>query len=130
GQDSTSSPAATVPEINFQPDSTVADEVPMWQGISGLERSPGGRLWATWYGGGVTEARHNYVMPVTSGDDGKTWSDFVFVIEPDGDGPVRAFDPVPWIDPNGTLWLFWCQATQGGGGDPFTFAVTTDNPDD
>lgn len=124
------SPAAKVPTLNFKPGPEVSDEVRMWQGISGLERAPNGRLWATWYGGGVTEDRHNYVMLVNSGDDGKTWSDFTFVIDPDDDGPVRAFDPVPWVDPNGTLWLFWCQATKGGGGDPFTFAVTTDNPDD
>ena len=27
----------------------------MWQGIPGIERTKGGRLFATWYSGGVTE---------------------------------------------------------------------------
>lgn len=129
-EDFSDSPAAVAPEINLTPGPEYADEHRMFQGISSLERSPGGRLWATWYGGGVTEDRQNYVMLATSGDDGKTWSDLTLVIDPDGDGPVRAFDPCPWIDPNGTLWLFWSQATRGGGGDPFTFAITTENPDD
>jgi hypothetical protein len=124
------SPAATPPVPDPNPGPERADSVRMWQGIPGLERSPGGRLWATWYGGGVTEDRHNYILLVTSGNDGNTWSAPKLVIDPDGAGPVRAFDPVPWVDPAGRLWLFWCQATRGGGGDPFTFAITTDRPDD
>lgn len=124
------SPAAVPPAVNFEPGAEYGDDVRMFQGIPGLERSAGGRLWATWYGGGITEDRHNYIMLVTSGNDGKTWSDLKLVIDPDGDGPVRAFDPCPWIDPDGKLWLFWAQATRGGSGDPFTFAVTTDSPDD
>ncbi|MFW5693204.1 MAG: sialidase family protein, partial [Thermoguttaceae bacterium] len=123
-------PSAIVPKVYFEPGEDTSDEVRMWQGIPGLERGAGGRLWATWYGGGVTEDRHNYIMLVTSGDDGKTWSDLKMVIDPDGPGPVRAFDPCLWIDPDGKLWLFWCQATRGGGGDPVTFAMTTDKPDD
>lgn len=124
------SPAAVPPAVNFEPRPEHGDDVRMFQGIPGLERSAGGRLWATWYGGGVTEDRHNYIMLVTSGDDGKTWSDLKLVIDPDRDGPVRAFDPCPWVDPDGKLWLFWAQATRGGGGDPFTFAINTESPDD
>lgn len=130
GAEPAATPAAVPPVPDFTPGPERADNLRMWQGISGLERAPGGRLWATWYGGGVTEDRHNYVLLVTSGDDGQTWSAPKLVIDPDGDGPVRAFDPVPWIDPAGRLWLFWCQATKGGGGDPYTFAMTTGNPDD
>lgn len=123
-------PAATAPTVNFNPGEKYADETRMFQGISSLERSPGGRLWATWYGGGITEDLHNYIMLVTSNDDGKTWSEMKLVIDPDQEGPVRAFDPCPWVDPDGKLWLFWCQATRGGGGDPHTFAITTENPDE
>ena len=123
-------PSAIVPKVHFTPGPEYSDEVRMFQGIPSLERAPGGRLWATWYGGGVTEDRHNYIMLATSGDDGKTWSDLKMVIDPDGDGPVRAFDPCPWVDPEGKLWLFWCQATRGGGGDPVTYAMTTENPEE
>jgi len=129
-EDEPASPARAVPPVDFAPGPEYGDAVRMFQGIPGLERAANGRLWATWYGGGVTEDRHNYIMLVTSGDDGKTWSDLKLVIDPDGPGPVRAFDPCPWIDPNGTLWLFWCQATRGGGGDPHVFAITTKNPEE
>ena len=78
-------------------------------GISSLAVSPGGRMWAVWYAG-ITpgEDLNNYVVVSTSGDQGKTWEE-VLVIDPDGPGPVRAFDPEVWIDPNGQLWVFWAQ---------------------
>lgn len=119
--------AAIPPKVNYKPGDEYADSVRMFQGIPSLERSPGGRLWATWYGGGVTEDKHNYIMLVTSGDDGKTWSGLKCVIDPDGDGPVRAFDPCPWLDPNGKLWLFWAQRSKST---PYLMAMTTENPDD
>lgn len=97
-----------------------------YQGIPGVERAPGGRLWAVWYAGKVHEDRYNYVVGVTSGDDGKTWSDLKFVIDPDGDGPLRTSDPCPWLDPDGRLWLFWWM---NGAGDTQLFAMTTDDPD-
>lgn len=120
-------PAAIAPPVNLHPGPEYADSERMFQGIPSLERSPSGRLWATWYGGGVTEDRYNYVMLVTSGDDGATWSPLHAVLDPDGDGPVRAYDPCPWLDPNGRLWLFWAQRAAGL---PHLFAMTTDNPDD
>ena len=119
-------PAAVPPPVNFNPGPEYGDDVRMFQGIPSLERAPNGRLWAAWYGGGVTEDRHNYVMLVTSGDDGRTWSALQMVIDPDRDGPVRAFDPCPWLDPNGRLWLFWSQRVKR----PYLFAVSTDRPGD
>lgn len=83
-----------------------------FQGIPAMERAANGRLWAAWYGGGPGEDRFNYVMLVTSGDDGRTWSDLKLAIDPDGEGPLRAFDPCLWHDPTGRLWLFWAQGTE------------------
>jgi hypothetical protein len=114
------------PAVIFDPGPYYADEARMFQGIPGLERSPGGRLWVTWYGGGVTEDHFNYIMLITSGDDGATWSGLKTVIDPDVDGPCRAFDPCPWLDPDGQLWLFWAQRDR----DVHLWAMTTDNPDD
>ena len=96
-----------VPTLNFSPESKYADSVRMFQGIPTIERAANGRLWAAWYGGGTGEDRYNYIMLATSGDDGKTWSPVKMVIDPDGDGPVRAFDPCLWHDPQGRMWLFW-----------------------
>jgi len=99
--------------FNTAPGAEYADAARMFQGIPSIARTPGGRLWAVWYGGGVTEDEHNYVMSVTSTDDGQTWSNLVFVLDPDGPGPVRTFDAVPWIDPQGRMWLFWSQGEHG-----------------
>lgn len=79
-----------------------------WQGVPGLERTAGGRLWATWYSGGGGEGPENYVALVTSADDGRTWSQPRLVVDPPG--RVRAYDPCLWHDPWRRLWLFWAQS--------------------
>jgi len=98
-----------------------------FQGIPGIERAPGGRLWATWYGGGPDEGPENYVMLSTSADDGRTWSGVKLVIDPPG--PIRAYDPCLWLAPDGRLWLFWAQAHTWWDGRAGVWAITTRNPD-
>lgn len=112
GAEPASDVAKRPPPLNFTPGPEYADGVRMFQGIPGIERAANGRLWATWYGGGTGEDYHNYVMLVTSGDDGKMWSGLKLVIDPDGDGPCRAFDPCLWHDPQGRLWLSWAERHQ------------------
>jgi len=99
-----------------------------FQGIPGIERTDNGRLWATWYAGGEDEGPENYVVLTTSDDDGATWSDPVLIVAPTP--PVRAFDQVLWIDPDGRLWLFWAQAHTWWDGRGGVWAITTDNPED
>jgi len=113
--------------VNFSPGSEYGSDARNYQGIPSIERAPGGRLWAVWYAGKVHEDRYNYVVGVTSGDDGKTWSDLKFVIDPDGDGPLRTADPCLWLDPRGRLWLFWWL---NGGGRNEVVAMRTDSPDE
>ena len=98
---------ATLPDLS--PKAEYADDRRMHQGIPSIERAKNGRLWAAWYGGGLGEDQHNFVMLATSGDDGRSWSKLKLVIDPDGSGPVRAFDPCLWHDPQGRLSLFWSQ---------------------
>ncbi|MBL8828419.1 MAG: exo-alpha-sialidase [Planctomycetaceae bacterium] len=80
-----------------------------FQGIPSMAIAPGGRLWANWYAG-VTPAedQNNYVVLSTSGDGGDTWQE-TLVIDPDGAGPVRSFDPELWVTPDRRLCLFWAQ---------------------
>ena len=92
-----------------------------FQGIPGIERAAGGRLWATWYAGGNGEGPDNYVLLVTSDDDGATWSEPVLVIDPPG--RVRAFDPCLWHDPLGRLWLLWAQSLEWFDGRAGVWAV-------
>jgi predicted neuraminidase len=123
-------PAQRVPTIDFHPGAAYGPAERKYQGIPTIERAPNGRLWAAWYAGPVQEDRYNYVVAATSADDGRTWSDLEFVIDPDGFGPVRASDPCLWLDPGGRLWLFWFQNPDKDVADPKLFAVTTENPGD
>jgi hypothetical protein len=109
---------------DFTPGAAYADSRRMHQGIPSIERARNGRLWATWYGGGTSEDHHNYVMLATSEDDGRSWSPLKAVIDPDGPGPVRAFDPCLWHDPQGRLWLFWSQKDSVA---MHNFAMVTDD---
>ncbi len=119
------------PRVSFAPGPEHDADARKYQGIPGIERAANGRLWAVWYAGKVHEDRYNYVVGVTSADDGRTWSDLKFVIDPDGDGPVRASDPCLWLDPTGVLWLFWFQDAGGATlQQPALFAMTTDGPGD
>jgi predicted neuraminidase len=101
-----------------------------FQGIPSMAVAPGGRLWADWYAG-VTpgEDHNNYVAVSTSGDNGRTWKE-VLIIDPDGDGPVRTFDPELWLAPNGQLFVFWAQAAGHEGTVAGVWCVQSGNPDD
>ncbi len=98
-------------------------------GISSLAVSPKGRMWAVWYAGITpSEDANNYVVVSTSGDGGENWKE-VLVIDPDGPGPVRAFDPEIWLAPNGQLWIFWAQAVEHKGTVAGVWSLTINNPD-
>ena len=97
-------------DIIINPGRAYGDDVRVWQGIPGIERAPHGRLWACWYSGGLGEGQTgNYVLLATSGDDGRTWSQPVVVIQ--GPGDSKIVDPLPWLDPKGRLWIFYHQIT-------------------
>ncbi|MEA3480000.1 MAG: sialidase family protein [Bacteroidota bacterium] len=100
-----------------------------FQGIPSLAITPEGRLWATWYAG-ITpgEDQNNYVVVATSGDGGKTWKENL-IIDPDPDGPVRAFDPELWLDPEGRLWSFWAQTIGHDGTIAGVWARINNDPD-
>lgn len=121
--------ALQAPHVNHAPGGAYHTLSRGWQGIPGIERAANGRLWATWYSGGRGEGPHNFVLLVTSGDNGKTWTEPVAVVDPPAD--VRAFDPTLWIDPTGRLWFFWAQSEgrrifDGRAG---VWAITTKQPD-
>ena len=105
--------ALTVPAEAYYlgaPDAAHSHAARRHEGIPSLARDPAtGRLWAVWYGG-ITPAEdsNNYLMVATSVNDGDTWRE-VLVYDPDGMGPVRAFDPEMWISPDGKLQLTWTE---------------------
>ena len=73
----------------------------------GIERTPGGRIWNCFVAGGDNEDA--YFVLNWSDDDGKTWTDSKFVIDPhDPSLPFarRVIVGQLWTDPQGRLWLF------------------------
>ena len=92
------------------PDAAHARSTRRHEGIPSLAVSAkNGRMWCTWYGGPTAgEDSNNYVVLATSADGGKTWEE-VLVADPDGAGPVRAFDPEVWIAPDGRLRWTWSE---------------------
>ncbi len=94
----------------------------VWQGIPGIEKTVGGRLFATFYSGATTETCGNFCCVIRSDDDGNTWSEPVAVAY-DGED-FRCFDPVLWIDPQSRLWFTWARAPQNG-----LWASVCDDPD-
>jgi hypothetical protein len=124
-------PALEPPPIHLVPGAEYDDGTRLFQGIPGIERAANGRLWAVWYAGGPNEPGEgpgNYVVLVTSGDDGQTWSRPKLVIDPLG--PVRAYDPCLWHDPLGRLWLFWAQSYHLWDGRSGVWSMVTENSGD
>lgn len=83
-------------------------EVPLrtWQGIPGLERTPKGRVFVSWFTGGPKEpAPENTVLLCYSDDGGATFTPPQGMAGPQGGS--RAFDPTLWIDPLGRLWYIF-----------------------
>lgn len=115
------------PPVDLEPGNQYAATQRLWQGIPGIERTKNGRLYATWYSGGKGEGIENFVLVVRSDDDGQSWSEPILVIDPPG--PVRAFDPVLWIDPEHRLWLFWAQSQGWWNGRGGVWFVRCDEPE-
>jgi hypothetical protein len=105
-------PGPIPPTLITQPGAEFGHATRKWQGIPSIEIAPGGRLWATWYGGPAGEGEPgNHQLLVTSGDDGRTWSEPVAVFKPAPEEKARCGDGHLWIDPQGRLWWvvnrFW-----------------------
>jgi hypothetical protein len=111
------------------PDESHGPRTREFQGIPSLAESAEGRLWATWYAGpNPSEDQCNYVVVADSEDAGSSWTERT-IIDPDAEGPVRAFDPELWVAPDGVLWSFWNQAIGHNGTVAGVWAMTNHSPD-
>lgn len=118
------------PEINLAPGPQYADEARDVNMVIGMDRTPGGRLWAAWVSGGDSELA--YFVAATSDDNGDSWSKPRLVIDPTNAPsglPRRTLVGNFWTDPTGRLWLFFDQAMGYFDGRAGAWAITCDNPD-
>lgn len=97
-----------------------AAEHRVWQGIPSIEITKKGRIFSTFYSGGIKEELDNYVMLVMS-ENGVDFTEPIAVAYKENH---RCFDPCVWIDPIGRLWFTWSMIPDHG-----TYAVICDNPD-
>lgn len=122
--------ALTPAPINFQPGPEYSDEARDYAMVIGMDRSPGGRIWAAWVAGGDSEK--GFFVISSSDDDGESWSPPRFVIDPPNfseDILKRVLVGTFWTDPTGRLWLFYDQSLGYFDGRAGVWAITCDNPD-
>jgi hypothetical protein len=96
----------------------------------GIERTPGGRLWACWVAGG--DSPKAFFVLATSDDDGETWSAPRLVVDAHSDNlPMDRSVLVGnlWTDPLGRLWLIFDQSMQMFDGRAGVWVAICENPD-
>ncbi len=96
----------------------------------GIDRTPGGRLWACWVAGG--DSPKAFFVLATSDDNGENWSKPRLVIDTHSpDLPMDRSTLVGnlWTDPLGRLWLFFDQSMQMFDGRGGVWATVCANPD-
>lgn len=96
----------------------------------GIERTPGGRLWACWVAGG--DSPKAFFVLATSDDDGETWSPPRLVVDAHSERlPMDRSVLVGnlWTDPRGRLWLIFDQSMHMFDGRAGVWASLCENPD-
>jgi len=96
----------------------------------GIERTPEGRLWACWVGGG--DSPEAFFVLATSDDNGESWSKPRLVIDTHSDDlPMDRSTLVGnlWTDPLGRLWLIFDQSMGMFDGRAGVWVTICENPD-
>ena len=96
----------------------------------GIERTPGGRLWACWVAGGDSPAA--FFVLALSDDDGEHWSEPRVVLDSHSNTLPRPRSILVgnlWTDPRGRLWLFFDQSIDMFDGRAGLWATVCENPD-
>ncbi len=129
--------ATSLPDFGLQPPRVITNPGSEYarkergsQGVAGIERSPKGRLWATWYtakGTRGVENPNSYVTLATSADDGRTWQEPKMIIQ--ARRFVHTYDPCLWLDPTGRLWFFWAQSAGMQDGRMGVWTIVTSEPE-
>ncbi len=123
-------PALEVPRIDTAPAARYSAKEMDYAMQIGITRTPAGRLWACWVGGGDSERA--FMAMATSDDDGATWTDTRLVIDPHDPAlslQRRSLVATLWTDPRGRAWFFFDQAMTFFDGRAGLWVTRCDNPD-
>ena len=126
----TDDPAMETPVINTSPLPRYGYDRLDYGMTIGIERTPKGRIWACWVGGGDNDDA--FFVLNTSDDNGKTWSDPRVVIDPHDKSLAdkrRTIVGNLWTDPLGRLWLFFDQSMTHFDGRNGNWYTVCENPD-
>lgn len=96
----------------------------------GIDRTPGGRLWACWVAGG--DSPEAFFVLAKSDDNGEHWSDPQLVIDshaPELPRPRSILVGNLWTDPRGRLWLIFDQSMDMFDGRAGVWVTICENPD-
>jgi predicted neuraminidase len=118
------------PLVNTRPGPEYADANRPGNMVIGIDRTPGGRLWAAWIGNG--DSANGFLMLASSDDGGKTWSAPRVVIDPSdlpGRPNRRTLVGNLWTDPLGRLWCFFDQSLGYFDGRAGDWYIRCDDPD-
>jgi hypothetical protein len=116
------------PKLIFDPFPAYAEKFLPFAMAASMESTKKGRLWTCWAGG--QDGPNAYLLASYSDDQGKSWRDPVFVIDPQAQGlkmgtRLGSF----WCDPKGRLWLFFHQSVGMFDGSCSNWFVRCDDPD-
>jgi sialidase-1 len=95
-----------------------------------IERTPKGRLWASWVAG--EDGPKAFMVVNTSDDNGETWSKPRLVIDSQSENFPRHRSVIVgnlWTDPLGSLWFFFDQTMDHFDGRGGLWASICENPD-
>ena len=139
------------PKLIFDPMPAYGQKYLPFAMAASMESTRKGRLWTCWAGG--EDGPNAYLVASYSDDNGKSWRDPLFVIDPQvhvsktgvfsgasytvstGTGPeTRKFSIGTrlgsfWCDPKGRLWLFFHQSVGMFDGSCSNWFVRCDDPD-
>lgn len=97
-----------------------------WQGVTTIERTNGGRIYASWVSGGNNEPRgESYNVVVYSDNEGQSWNDLYIIAHPNP--KIKINDAQLWQDPDGVLWIFYVQSYFSDSQNKVTGATSFDN---
>jgi hypothetical protein len=125
-----SAPALATPVIDPNPAPRYTYEKLYYSLNGGIERTAKGRLWVNWMGGNGGAGA--FALLAWSDDDGKTWTQPRFVLDPH-DSSLRMSRSTLlsnlWTDPDGRLWWFFGQSMMAFDGRGGLWSSVCENPD-